>query len=130
MRKLVFKPILLEDFLLSLAGPERGAVDEFFTSNPLLKDSLISFSYFEHFPKNPIRRPFDLMARCLFKGSAISLETRYPGIDLMIPLILKEGQVSFLGIQVKFTKKKYAKGEVRKTSKNMTFFKMFGKKKK
>jgi hypothetical protein len=63
------------------------------------------------------------MAHCLFKGSAISLEARYPGIDLMIPLILKEGYISFLGAQVKYTIGNFAKGQVRKISKNMKYLK-------
>ena len=74
VRKVVFEPIELKAFLLALAGDNKEVVKNFFKINALLADSKISFSYFEHFPKNPILKPFDLMARCLFKASAISFE--------------------------------------------------------
>jgi hypothetical protein len=101
-RKLIFQPIYLYNFLKHLAKEKESAIEEFFIENPEFEESRISFSYFEPFLKNPIAQPYDLMARCIFKGSALTLNSRYPGIDLMIPLILKDGKISFLGIQVKF----------------------------
>ena len=44
------------------------------------------------------------MARCLFRGSATSLHPNYPGLDLMIPLVLSDGRMSLIGVQVKLTK--------------------------
>jgi hypothetical protein len=90
-----------------------------------LKNAKISFGYFEHFPLNPIEKPFDLMARCLLKGSALSLNGFFPGLDLMIPLVLEDGRISFLGVQVKNVKEKYIGGSVRKAMKKMTFSNIF-----
>ena len=87
---------------------------------PFRHGSQVSFGYFEHFPKF-IARPFDLMARCLFKGSAITLNNLYPGIDFMIPLVLQNGNISFLGIQVKFGKEKYVTRHVEGSLKKMKF---------
>ena len=131
VRKMAFKPVSLEIFLRVLAEKNDSAVDEFFEFNPLLRGSLVSFGYFEHFPKSPpIKQPFDLMARCLFRGSATTLNNLYPGIDLMIPLVLKDRRISFLGVQVKFVRKKrYVNGVVSKALKQMSFSKMFSESK-
>ena len=125
VRKLVFEPIDLNEFLLALADNDETTVERFFVLNPELVDSKISFSYFEHFPNNPIYNPYDLMARCLLKGSAVTLNSLFPGIDLMIPLILKDGRLSFLGIQVKFVKQDGVSTAISEATKKMTFFKMF-----
>ena len=116
VRKLVFEPVLLKDFLLRLADNKVEIVDKFFDSNPLLKGSQVSFGYFEHFPKTSIKRPFDLMARCLFRGSATTLNHQHRGIDLMIPLVLDDGRISFIGIQVKFVGEKERVEQVVRTS--------------
>ena len=65
------------------------------------------------------------MARCLFKASAVTLNSQYTGIDLMIPLILKDGRISFIGIQVKFVKEDCVKMVVDDATEKMTFSKMF-----
>jgi hypothetical protein len=134
IRKLVFHPIPLFDFLLCLAGSMRKAdIVTFFSDNPLLRNSLVSFSYFEPFTENPINCPFDLMARCLFKGSAVTLNNNFRGIDLIIPLILNDGimkgKISFLGIHVEFVKMKVVKTFVKKAVNRMTFPFMFNGKK-
>ena len=103
VRKLVFQPVFLKDFLRHLAGAQyESIVNEYFKINDLLKDSQISFGYFEHFPKKPIDNPFDLMARLLFRGSATALNSYYPGVDLLIPLVLGDKRISFVAIQVKY----------------------------
>jgi hypothetical protein len=124
VRKLAFQPITLKDFLLRLTGNE-AAVNDFFFRNSLLNDSLVSFGYFEHFPENPIISPFDLMARCLFKGSAITLNSTFPGVNLLIPLVLKGGRISFIGVQVKFVKEEYAESTVNEALKKMKFSNIF-----
>ena len=114
VRKLVFQPVTLRNLLSRLAGEYGVVVDEFFTElHSSLGDSLVSFGYFEYFSGRPISRPFDLMARCLFRGSAVALNSLFPGIDLMIPLVLKDGRISFLGIQVKFVKEDNVKRTVK-----------------
>ena len=52
VRKLVFQPVFLKDFLQELAGVQYNSiVEEYFGFNPLLEGSQVSFGYFEHFPK-------------------------------------------------------------------------------
>ena len=72
-----------------------------------------------------MNRPFDLMARCLYRGSAVTLNSLFVGIDLMIPLVLSDGKISFLGIQVKFVQKKGVTKAVREAANQMKFHKMF-----
>ena len=123
VRKLVFQPVFLKDFLLHLAGAQyESFVNKYFKINDLLEGSQISFGYFEHFPKSPIDNPFDLMARLLFRGSAATLNSYYPGVDLLIPLVLGDKKISFVAIQVKFiTKDK----DVDSTPMKMNFRNMF-----
>ena len=127
VRKLVFQPVLLKDFLLKLADTQNKiTVNEYFKFNPLLKDSLVSFGYFEHFPENLLKNPFDMMARLLFRGSAINLNRFYQGIDLMIPLVLKDGRISFVGIKLIFNRdEKLIDEEVNSACEQMSFPKMF-----
>ena len=134
VRKLAFEPVFLEKFLrrLIVSGDlnehisKESVVDQFFMLNPALRGSKVSFGYFEHFPEYPLKKPFDLMARYLFRGSAASLHHLYPGIDLMIPLILECGKISFLGIQVKFIRDETTVNSVAKNAaKKMNFPYMF-----
>ena len=127
VRKLVFKTVLLKDFLMNLAGSRNKiTVNEFFKFNPLLNGSLVSFGYFEHFPEKAINNPFDLMARLLFRGSATSLNRFYPGIDLMIPLVLNDGRISFVGIKLIFNRnEKFIDEDVNNARKQMSFPRMF-----
>ena len=126
VRKLVFEPVYLENFLLSLCGEMyESSVNDFFACNKSLIKSQISFGYFEHFPRKDVYLPFDLMARSLFKGSAVTLNNLFRGIDLMIPLVLDDGRISFLGIQVKFGKEKYVDQTVNRALKKLTFSNMF-----
>ena len=126
VRKLVFQPVSLNTLLLSLSGDRNLAqVKEFFELNPELDESLVSFGYFSQFPRNPIHRPFNLMARFLFNGSAASLNNQHRGVDLMIPLVLKDGRISFLGIQVKFVKGRYENETIKSAVRKMQYSKMF-----
>ena len=127
VRKLVFQPVPLNTLLLRLSGDRNLVqVKEFFELNPELDESLVSFGYFSQFPRNPIRRPFDLMARFLFNGSAASLNNQHRGIDLLIPLVLKDGRISFLGVQVKFLKEGHENDTIKKAVGKMRFSNMFG----
>ena len=127
VRKLVFQPVLLKDFLFRLAVVrDEIIVKEFFKLNPLLDDSLVSFGYFEHFSENPITNPFDLMARLLFRGSATTLNRFYPGIDLMIPLVLKDGGISFVGVKLIYARNEILiDEEVNNAREQMSFPLMF-----
>ena len=127
VRKLVFQPVFLKDFLRHLAGAQyESVVNEYFKINDLLEGSQISFGYFEHFPKSPIDNPFDLMARLLFRGSAATLNSYYPGVDLMIPLVLGDKKISFVAIQVKYiTKDKDVDSTVNTAPMKLNFPNMF-----
>jgi hypothetical protein len=125
VRKLVFESIDLKVFLLALTDNDETTVGRYFELNPELVDSRVSFSYFEHFPDS-IFNPYNLMARCLLKASAATLNEYFRGIDLMIPLILKSGTLSFLGIQVKFVKQYLVKTTINEAIDKMTFKNMFG----
>ena len=127
VRKLVFQPVFLKDFLLQLAGARyKSVVNKYFKINDLLKGSQISFGYFEHFPEKPIVNPFDLMARFLFRGSATTLNGYYPAIDLLIPLVLGDKGISFVAIQVKYiSKSKDVDSSVNKALMKMNFRNMF-----
>ena len=127
VRKLVFQPVFLKDFLLQLAGAQyESIINEYFKYNHLLEGSQISFGYFEHFPKSPIDNPFDLMARLLFRGSAATLSSNYPGVDLLIPLVLGDKKISFVAIQVNtVTKDKDVDSTVNNALMEMNFPNMF-----
>jgi len=98
----------------------------FLGSDHLLEHARLSFGYFEHFPINSIEKPFDLMARCLFRGSALTLHGTFPGIDIMIPLVLENGQISFLGVQVKYVNQQYMTNQIKKAVPKMTYSNIFG----
>src|SRR5262249_27525900 len=102
-------------------------VDYFFELNPTLIGSFVSFGYFEQFPQNQsTRNPFDLMARFLLRGSAASINNLCPGVDLMIPLVLSDGRISFVGVKAKFNLKKRDVSEmVDKALEQMNFLSMF-----
>ena len=96
VRKMVFQPVLFKDFLLKLAGDGYNSViEKYFDVYPYLEGSQVSFGYFELFPEKKLSNPFDLMARLLFRGSATTLNKLFPGIDLMIPLVLGEWENFF-----------------------------------
>ena len=126
VRKLIFKPVTLKEFLEKLCGV---AIDpNFLGSDHSLENARLSFGYFEHFPLNPIENPYNLMARCLFKGSAVTLNGRIPGIDLMIPIVLGDGRISFLGVQVKYVKEESVNTQIVKAFPKMTFSNIFEQK--
>ena len=127
VRELVFQPIILKDFLLELAGTQNKIIiNDFFKFNHLLDDSLVSFGYFEHFPERTIKKPYDLMARLLFRGSATTLNRFYSGIDLMIPLVLKDGGISFIGVKlISSRNEKHIDEEVNNAREQMSFPRMF-----
>ena len=126
VRKLVFQPVFLKDFLRHLAGDQYESVNKYFRINDLLEGSQVSFGYFEHFPKRPIDNPFDLMARLLFRGSATALNSYYPGVDLLIPLVLGDKRISFVAIQVKYVaKNKGVKSAVSTALMKLNFPNMF-----
>ena len=92
-------PQELKSFLENLTG-DKSLVHKYFDLNPGLEDSKVNFSYFQPFISK-IRDPFDAMMKCYVNGSAAILKPNSPGADLLIPLILIDGRISFLAVQVK-----------------------------
>jgi hypothetical protein len=127
IRRITFQPTELKKFLAALTdyGSE-ASLKRFFDLNPNLVNSRISFSYFEHFPNIFVHNPYDLMARCVLKASAVTLHGSFPGINLMIPLILENGRLSFLGIKVTFVKYEDVSAAISDATEKMTFANMFG----
>jgi hypothetical protein len=124
VRKLTFQPIYFEDFLRKLGEGSIGG--GFLGANPELKNARMSFGYFEHFPKNHIEKPFDLMARCLFRGSALTLNRSCSDLNLMIPLVLGDGRISFVGIKAIYEREYYIEEIVQWTVEKMNFCNIFG----
>jgi hypothetical protein len=123
VRKLAFKPISIGSFLEKLGGQ---SIESFIEYIPALKNSRLSFGYFENFPVDHIKRPFDLMAKCLFKGSAISLGNSFPGLNLMIPLVLEDGRISFLGVKTIYIKEGCINDVIQTAISKMSFSDIFG----
>ena len=102
-RKPIFVPLKLETFLTRLSGNEE-VVAKLFSSNPYLKGSMITFSYFQYSTFEDLN-PHEAMLQCFINGSAAYLKHSHPGADLLIPLILDNGRLSFLAVQVKLNRR-------------------------
>ena len=103
VRQFMLIPQELKSFLVNLTGDE-SLVEEYFAKNPGLEGSKVNFSYFQPFISR-IEDPFDAMMRCYINGSAAILKPNSPGADLLIPLILCDGRISFLAVQVKLVRR-------------------------
>jgi hypothetical protein len=123
VRELAFEPISIADFLEYLSGE---SLERFVKYIPALKDSRLSFGYFEHFPVDHIKKPFDLMAKCLFRGSALSLVSLFPGLNLLIPIILEDGRISFLGVKTIYVEEQCIDSAVQTAMTKMGFSDIFG----
>jgi hypothetical protein len=124
VRKLVFQPIYIGDFLKKLGEGSVGG--GFLGSNLVLINARLSFGYFQHFPNDSIENPFDLMARCLFRGSALTLNRSFSDLNLMIPLVLGDGRISFIGIKAIHESECYLDTVVPRAVGKMNFFNIFG----
>jgi hypothetical protein len=62
----------------------------------------------------------------MFRGSATTLNSLYPGIDLMISLVLSDGEISFIGIQVEIVgNEDYIDPVIQNALEKVKFNKMF-----
>jgi hypothetical protein len=100
VRQLIFSPLPLKRFLEVLSKNKRK-VDEYFINSPLLEGSILNFSYFQPLICSGSFNPYEAMLQCFINGSAAFLKYNFPGVDFLIPLILADGRMSFLGVQVK-----------------------------
>ena len=103
VRRFMLIPQELKSFLVNLTGDE-SLVEEYFAKNPGLEGSKVNFSYFQPFISR-IEDPFDAMMKCYINGSAAILKPNSPGADLLIPLILCDGRISFVAVQVKLVRR-------------------------
>jgi hypothetical protein len=124
VRKLAFQSTYLQDFLMKLGEGSIGI--RLLRSNSFLFNARMSFGYFEHCSKNPLKKPFDLMARCLFRGSSLTLNQSFSALNLMFPLVLEDGRISFVGIKTIYEKECYIEEIVQRAVEKMNFYKMFG----
>lgn len=92
----------ISEFLVSLTG-ESELVSKYLESNKKLKNALVSFSYFHKWQDN-IRDLDALLGECIIRGCALQLNSNYDGIDLLIPIVLTDGRLSFIAVQVKMWK--------------------------
>ena len=100
-RKFIFSPLRLETFFKKLSGNEEVVIN-FFTSNPLLKESLVTFSYFQRFDTS-LQNPYEVMLECFNNGSAAFIDDVFLdcNVNLLIPLILNDGRISFLAVKIR-----------------------------
>jgi hypothetical protein len=122
VRKLAFQPISLGNFIRKFGeGSIEGG-----ELNSRLEKALMSFGYFEHFSKTSMERPFDLMARCLFRGSALTLNQSFSPLNLMFPLVLDDGRISFVGIKLIYEWECFIEENIQRAVEKMNFYKIFG----
>ena len=100
-RRFIFSSLELETFLKKLSGNEEVVLD-FFTSNPVLKGSLVTFSYFQFFNSKFVN-PYKVMLDCFINGSAAYFNYSFSDcdVDFLIPLILNDGRISFLAVKIR-----------------------------
>jgi hypothetical protein len=106
---------------------DKDIVQEYFDLNPQLEGSLLNFSYFQPLISSGSIEPYEVMMQCFINGSAAFMKYNLPGIDLLIPLILTDGRMSFLGVQVKLNRSNgCAKSCFVPIYERMKFSRMFG----
>jgi hypothetical protein len=126
VRKFIFFSLPLKTFLETLTG-DKNVTSEYFTSNPELEGSSLNFSYFQPLISTGYLNPYKAMMQCFINGSAAFLRHNYPGVDFLIPLILKGGRMSFLAVQVKLNRDFNCNQNIFvPIYENMSFSSMFG----
>lgn len=96
----IYEPVSLEEFLAAYAGEEAAAA--YLYAHPDLHGSFVAFSHFIYMGKDPLaNHPYDVAANAFTRGAAVVPRLNTPGADALIPLVLKNGQMSFVYLQVK-----------------------------
>jgi hypothetical protein len=91
--EMIFQPIALEDFLEAFAGPD--AARAYMNECPQLKGSFVAFNHFTMLGESSVRdTPYTVMANYLAYGAAMVPKPDTKGVDLMIPLVLRECEES------------------------------------
>lgn len=99
IRKQISSPVDLKVYLKFLTGSD-VVVNDYMEANPDLKGSLLGFSYFQKW-EDDISKPQEVLRNALIRGCALDLNKHYQGIDLLLPLVLSDGRLSFVAVQVK-----------------------------
>ena len=99
VRRQLMGYVKIEEYLTSLTG-DSDLTEKYLRANEKLRGSCLSFSYF-HSWQDEILDLDGLLGECIVRGCAIQLKTNHRAIDLMIPLVLANGSLSFIAIQVK-----------------------------
>jgi hypothetical protein len=96
----VYEPVLFEDFLDAFCGAE--VRKDYLKKSPKLLGSMVAFKYFYNMALDDIGdAPYDAMANALARGAGVVPKQGTPGCDCVIPLVLKDGRLSFVYIQTK-----------------------------
>lgn len=75
-------------------------VKKYLKSNKGIVGSSISFAYF-HVWQDDIQDLDSLLGECIVGGCALQLNSNHQGVNLIIPLVLADGRLSFIAIQAK-----------------------------
>ena len=94
----VFEPVAIESFLDTLCG--KRARQAYLKQNPGVQGACVSFNHFTCMMKE-VCKPYDVMAACLMRGAGCVAKSGSRGVDYMIPLVLGDGRLSFIYVQVK-----------------------------
>lgn len=89
----------IEEFFTSLTG-NAELTEKYLQANTKLRNSRLSFSYF-HTWQDDVHDLDGLLGECIVRGCALQMKAHYEGIDLMIPLVLSDGRLSFIALQAK-----------------------------
>jgi hypothetical protein len=90
----------LEDFLDAFVGEKHRKM--YIRACPDLAGAFLSFSHFDSMPLAEIANPYDVMAKAMYRGAACIPRKRFPAIDLLLPMVLRDGRLSFLAMQTKY----------------------------
>jgi hypothetical protein len=98
--EILYEPVSFEDFLDSFCGAEVRM--EYLGKCPELLGSMVAFTYFYNMALDEIGdAPYDAMANALSRGAGVVPKQGTPGCDCVIPLVLQNGDLSFVYIQTK-----------------------------
>jgi hypothetical protein len=99
--EMVFEPVGLEDFLDAFVGKDSRKI--YIDAHPALSGAFLSFNHLDNMPLASIKNPYDIMAKCMYRGAAcIPPRGLFPTIDLLLPMVLGDGRLSFFVVQTKY----------------------------
>lgn len=115
-------PLALSDFMASLLGEEqRDSMAERASTDSDMKKlwdgGLVFFNHFVRAKRDPQGDLVEgVLERAYERGAAVFLRDNFPGIDLIIPIMVPDGDMTFLAVQVKNRKDDNARSEIKNTA--------------